>query len=103
MELQEHNDGVKITRNNGDVINLSYSELWEICRYGRFIDARSEVEEYLDDCDAIYGVKADAILCDMKLLDDITDEVISMRIGYESGDDIWEAASKLIERGSRYE
>lgn len=54
--------------------------------------------EYLEDCEDIAGMNADEILANEKLIEDIADEVIDIRIGYESGDDIWNATEKNIWR-----
>jgi hypothetical protein len=98
----EHNDkGVTVINRHGVAIHFTFSEFWELCRYGNFIDVRSEVEEYIENCDNINGVNVDEILNNSKLMDDITNEVISVRLSYENGDTIWDAANRLVKRGDK--
>lgn len=96
MHIKYNNDGVKLINNNGNILNINWSEFWEICRQGRMIDAIGEVEEYLTMCDDINGVNANDILNDKKLIEEIADEMIDMRIGREIGADVWDATCKMI-------
>ena len=96
MDIKYNNDGVTLINNSTDVLNLNWAEFWEICRHGRMIDAIGEVEEYLAMCDDINGVNADDILNDKKLIEEIADEMIDMRIEREIGADVWDATCKMI-------
>lgn len=96
MKIKKDNKGVSFVNEAGAPTNLTWYEFWEICRYGRMVDTVGEVKEYLEDCEEIAGMNADEILANEKLIEDIADEVIDIRIGYESGDDIWNSTEKII-------
>lgn len=97
MDINYDNKGVTFVNKNGITTNLDWYEFWELCRHGRMIDTISEVKEYLENCDEISGVKADKILANEKLIEQIAEQVIDDRIGYESGDDIWDVANAVVQ------
>lgn len=101
FKIEQNDNGlIEMTRESGDTVVLNFFEFWELCRYGRQIDTEGEVKEYLEQCDNINGVDPNKILNDNELLQTIADDVIDKRIGYESGDDIWDVAvSVLKQRG----
>ena len=99
MEIKKHDNGWTFVNEKGETVNLTWYEFWEICRHGRMIDAISEVEEYIEDCEEIAGMNANEILSNKELIEEIADEVINIRIGYESGDDIWDVANRIIKNG----
>ena len=89
--------GYVLTNNEGDSLNVAFSEFWDICRAGTEIDTKSEVEEYLSQCSDISGHDLDRIRAFPKLVDKITEQVIQDRINDETGDQIYDAAKKCIE------
>lgn len=99
MDIKQNNNGFTFINQAGATVNLNWYEFWEICRHGRMIDAVSEVIEYVRECDEIAGVSVDKILNNDEWIEEIADEVITKRIGYESPDDIWYVVNALIKRG----
>ncbi len=98
MDINYNDKGVSFVNKAGATINFDWYEFWELCRHGRMIDTVSEVTEYIRECDEIAGLDTYEVLHDDALIKEIADEVINKRIGYESGDDIWEVANRIIKR-----
>ena len=97
MDINKNDKGVSFTNADGQTVSLTWYEFWEICRHGRMIDTVSEVTEYIRECDEIAGVRVDKILKNDEVIKTIVDQVIDVRIGYESGDDIWDVANAVVE------
>lgn len=96
IDRLEDGSGMVLINGNGEFLNVSFMEFWEICKAGDRMNTKSEVEEYLSGCEEIGGYDADNVLDNSKLIDNIVEEVISQRINNENGDQIWEAAEKKI-------
>lgn len=98
MKIEKNGEGTGfvLTNNEGDSLNVAWSEFWDIVRAGTEIETKSEVEEYLAQCPDISGHDLDRIRAFPKLVDRITEQVIQDRINDETGDQIYYAAEKCI-------
>lgn len=98
MKIKQKKNGVTIVNNKSECFNLTWPEFWAICRQGAVIDTINEVKEYITQCEKIAGVNAETILQKKKLISHIADAVISLRLDYETGDDIFETAYRMIKQ-----
>ena len=98
MKIEKSRDGsgFVLSNNVGALLQVSFDEFWEICRYGNEIDTRSEVEEYLSQCPEIGGHDVDKLMDIPAFVDMVVEQVIQDRISNENGDQIYEAVSKCI-------
>lgn len=96
IEKNENGNGFVLTNHSGQTLNVDFLEFWDICRAGTQIDTRSEVKEYLAQCPDIDGHDLDRVRAFPILIDKITEQVIQDRINDESGDQIYDAATKCI-------
>ena len=96
IEKSKNGNGYVLTNKLGNVLNVSFSEFWEICREGSRIDTKHEVQEYLSQCPDINGHDLDRIRAFPELVEKIMEQVIQDRINDETGDQIYYAAEKCI-------
>ncbi len=96
IEKNKNGNGFLLTNSEGESLNVSFMEFWEICKHGTRMDTRDEVKNYLSDCDYIGEIAVERIKAFPELMDKIIEQVIQDRIDDESGDQIYDAANKCI-------
>lgn len=98
MKIEKNSDGTGyvLTNSAGESLNVVFSEFWDICRAGKEIETKSEIENFLAQCPDISGHDLDRIRAFPMLVDKITKQVIQDRINDESGDQVYYAAEKCI-------
>ncbi len=69
-------NGFTLTNHAGETLDITFMEFWGICRAGRHLDTKGEVEEYLAQCPDIDGHDLDRIRAFPALVDLITERVI---------------------------
>ena len=104
MEIKEINDNgkneIRVTKNwncgQRLTFSLTWPELWELYNFAALKDARNEVHEYILQCDEIAGFDCAKITPEMEK--EIAGQIIRDRIAEESGDQIYYAAEKIINK-----
>jgi len=90
------------------VMSLTWGEVWEISRMSNKMQARLDIEEYIEDygnemCGDEYGLSVDEIPNDRDMLEQIVEKLIIIRAHNESIDDICSAINHVIKNNWRYE
>lgn len=86
-----------LTCQDGQSFKISAGDFWETCRIGAQIDARSEIEEYLDEIEEVDGVAGEAILGSEGFCKDVIEQLITARYSKESFGDIDDAIRHCLE------
>ena len=88
-----------LTCEDGQSFKVSSADFWELARIADRIDARREIEEYLEDCEEIEGIDPEKMLASEVFLDEAVEQLISDRIGNETGGQIWDVLCYCVQHG----
>ena len=85
-----------LTCEDGQSFKVPAAEFWELARIADRIDARGEIEQYLEDCEEIEGVDPEKMLASEAFLEEAVERLISDRTDNETGDQIWDALGYCV-------
>lgn len=97
IDVLSDNSKVLLTSDTGKMMQISFSEFWEICRFGNELDVTEEVKEYLSQTPSFNGVASEDIINNSELFEKIVDKVIDYRVGQENGDQIYNVICEYVQ------
>ena len=74
-EYNNFNETFYFTMDEGEPVNLSINEFWNIVEFGKKLNIRNDLERVIEDAGSIYTLASDTILQDETLMKDIIDDL----------------------------